>query len=68
MLPDEVKKLAEENIKRYQNPVGPSPQQQFENVKKKLIKNGVYVSDEQVWNSVIEGSMKKDDVINREIY
>ena len=64
MLPDEVKKLAEENIKRYQNPVGPSPQQQFENVKKKLIKNGVYVSDEQVWNSVIEGSMKKDDVIN----
>jgi hypothetical protein len=64
MLPNEVKKIEDGNIERYQNPVGPSPQQQFNSVKKRLIKNGIYESDEQVWNAVIEGSMKKDNFIN----
>lgn len=63
-LPEEVKKIEDGNIRIYINPVGPSPEQQFRHIKDKLIKSGEYESNEQVWQAVIEGSLRKDKVIN----
>jgi hypothetical protein len=51
-------------LQKYNNPIGPTSERLFEDTKKQLIKNGTYQSDEQVWDAVIEKSMKKDDVIN----
>jgi hypothetical protein len=64
MSADEIKVLEERNLKKYKNPVGPTPEQAFKNLKKKLMRSGDYSSDSQVWERVIEKSMEKDDVIN----
>jgi hypothetical protein len=60
----EIEILEERNIKKYKNPVGPEPGQAFKEQKKKLIRNGEYSSDSQVWDHVIEKAMEKDDAIN----
>lgn len=51
MSPEDVKGLEERNIKKYGNPVGPTADQLLE-------KQGS-------WDKVIEGSMRKDPVINK---
>jgi hypothetical protein len=51
-------------VDKYENPIGPSADDVFEETKEKLIDKGLYESDTQVWDHVIEKSMKKDDVIN----
>jgi hypothetical protein len=50
MLPEEVKSLEEGNIRKYGNPIGPSADELFES--------------KGTWESVIEGSMRKDNEIN----
>lgn len=64
MSPEEIEVLEQRNLKKYKNPVGPTPEQAFKSQKKKLIRSGEYSSDSQVWDRVIEKSIEKDDVIN----
>ena len=64
MSKEELDVLEQRNIEIYGNAVGPNSQWLFNKNKKKLIKEGTYIDDEQVWNIVIKNSMKKDDVIN----
>lgn len=52
------------NMKKYENPIGQDAQWFFIKNKKQLIKEGMYINDEQIWNIVIQKSMVKDDVIN----
>lgn len=56
--------LEARNIKDYGNPIGPDLQWLYSDNKKKLIKKGIYESEDQVWEIIISKSMKKDDVIN----
>lgn len=56
--------LEERNIKKFGNPIGPNPEDMFVKIKKDLIKNKMYQSNDQIWDMIIEKSMKKDDVIN----
>ena len=64
MTIEERNGLEARNIKLYGNPIGPDSQWLFNKTKKKLIKEGTYISDENVWSIIIKKSMKKDDVIN----
>ena len=64
MTADERIGLESRNIELYGNPIGPDSQWLFNKTKKKLIKEGTYINDEEIWSIIIEKSMKKDDVIN----
>ena len=64
MTSEEKAGLESRNIELYGNPVGPDSQWLFNKNKKKLMKEGTYIDDDQVWEIVIQKSMKKDDVIN----
>jgi hypothetical protein len=64
MKPDDIKVLESRNLKKYDNPIGPTADDIFEGTKENLIDKGLYQSDTQVWDHVIEKTMKKDDVIN----
>jgi len=56
--------LEERNIKIFGNPVGPTAESMYKKTKKSFIQEGIYKSDEQIWEIIIQKSMKKDDVIN----
>ncbi len=56
--------LEARNIEFYGNPIGPDYQWLFNETKKKLLKEGIYINDNQIWEIIIEKSMVKDDVIN----
>ena len=64
MKPEEIKILEKRNLKKYNNPIGPTADDLFKGTKENLIDKGLYESDAQVWEQVIGKSMKKDDVIN----
>lgn len=64
MTTEERVGLESRNIEIYGNPIGPDSQWLFNKTKKKLIKEGTYINDDEIWSSVIKNSMKKDDVIN----
>ncbi|MFL0251975.1 hypothetical protein ACJDT4_16265, partial [Clostridium neuense] len=64
MTAEERAGLEARNIKKYENPIGPDAQWLFNKYKKQLIKEGMYINDEKIWNIVIQKSMVKDDVIN----
>ena len=64
MTVEERAGLEARNTKDYGNPIGPDLQWLYNDNKKKLIKKGIYERDEQVWETIIQKSMKKDDVIN----
>ncbi|NMM65853.1 hypothetical protein HBE96_25065 [Clostridium sp. P21] len=64
MTVEERAGLEERNIEIYGNLIGPDSQWLFNKTKKKLIKEGTYINDDEIWSSVIKKSMKKDDVIN----
>lgn len=56
--------LEERNKKKYNDPLGPTADVMFINLKKSYLKEGIDKSDEQIWEIIIQKSMKKDDVIN----
>ena len=56
--------LEERNIKNYGNPIGPTAKGLFDKIRESYIDQGIYQSDEQIWDIVIQKSMEKDDVIN----
>lgn len=64
MAPNEVAELEARNIKKYGNSIGPDADTLFKNNKIKLQKTKPNISNLEVWNSVIEGAMRKDEVIN----
>lgn len=64
MTAEERVGLEARNIELYGNPIGPDSQWLFDKTKKKLFKEGKYISDNQIWEIIIEKSMVKDDVIN----
>ena len=65
MLPEEIIPLEQRNIVKYGNPIGPTPEQAFESARNKLSGGGIIdVSVDDVWQKVIDNSMRKDDVIN----
>ncbi|ANY70545.1 hypothetical protein BBD42_03880 [Paenibacillus sp. BIHB 4019] len=64
MAAEEVVELEKRNIKKYGNPIGPDADWLFQNIKIKMEKINPEVSDKAVWNAVIEGAMRKDEVIN----
>jgi hypothetical protein len=64
MAPEAVAELEAGNMKIYQNPVGPDAKWLFDQKMKKMQKLDLNPTVEEVWDSVIKGSMKKDDVIN----
>jgi hypothetical protein len=51
-------------IKKYGNPVGPTAEGMFNKMKENYIDKGIFISDEQIWEIIIQKSMEKDDVIN----
>ncbi len=64
MTVEEKRGLEARNIKEYDNPIGPDSQWLFNKSKKKSIKEGTYINDDEIWCNVIKNFMKKDDVIN----
>lgn len=64
MTAEERVGLEARNIELYGNPIGPDSQWLFDKTKKKIFKEGKYISDNQIWEIIIEKSMVKDDVIN----
>lgn len=64
MTTEEVGELEAGNMKIYDNPVGPDAKWLFNKTKKDLLRKGVSATDDEIWKLVIEGSMRKDDVIN----
>lgn len=64
MTAEEVAGLEARNIELYGNPIGPDSQWLFNRMKKKLMKDGLYINDNEVWEIIIGKSMVKDDVIN----
>ena len=64
MTAEEVAGLEARNIELYGNPIGPDSQWLFNRTKKKLMKDGLYINDNEVWKIIIGKSMVKDDVIN----
>ncbi|MEB3052676.1 hypothetical protein VCZ37_00840 [Bacillus pseudomycoides] len=64
MTAEERAGLEARNMEKYDNPIGPDSQWLFNKTKKKLIKEGTYINDDEIWSSIIKKSMKKDDVIN----
>lgn len=61
---EEVAELEKRNIKRYGNPVGPDADWLFQTNKARLQKVNPDVSNEEVWEAVIKGALRKDEVIN----
>ncbi|MGG0727728.1 hypothetical protein [Bacillus paramycoides] len=64
MTAEERAGLEARDMEKYDNPIGPDSQWLFSKTKKKLIKEGTYINDDEIWSSIIKKSMKKDDVIN----
>ncbi|QEY20009.1 hypothetical protein D0S48_04485 [Psychrobacillus sp. AK 1817] len=64
MTAEERAGLEVRNIKMYGNPIGPTAESMFNKIKESYIDKGIYESDAQVWDIIIQKSMKKDDVIN----
>ncbi|MEA1008628.1 WXG100 family type VII secretion target [Bacillus cereus] len=64
MTVEERAGLEERNIKKYGNPIGPTAESMFNKIKDSYIDKGIYESDEQVLEIIIQKSMQKDDVIN----
>nr|WP_232337106.1 LXG domain-containing protein [Lysinibacillus timonensis] len=64
MTPEERSGLEERNIKKYGNPIGPTSESMFNKMKDSYIDKGIYKSDDQIWEAIIQKSMQKDDVIN----
>lgn len=64
MTPEAVAELEAGNMKIYKDPVGPDAKWLFDDKMQKMQIKGSSPTDEEVWDSVIKGSMKKDDVIN----
>ncbi|MBD7910557.1 pre-toxin TG domain-containing protein [Clostridium cibarium] len=56
--------LEARNIKKYGNPIGPTVEGMFNRMKENYIDKGMFTSDEQIWEIIIQKSMVKDDVIN----
>lgn len=61
---EDIQALEERNIKKYGNKIGPDASYLYKKIKKQFLKKGINLSDEDIWNKVIEGSMRKDPVIN----
>lgn len=64
MDPKELAPIEERNRKIYGNKVGPTAERLFLDKKKKYLNDNIMVSDEQIWDKIIQGSMRKDEVIN----
>lgn len=64
MTAEERVGLEERNIEKYGNSIGPTAENMFNKIKDSYIDKGIYESDDQVWNIIIQKSMQKDDVIN----
>lgn len=64
MTAEERAGLEERNIEKYGNPIGPKADSMFNEIKDSYINEGIYESDDQIWDVIIQKSMQKDDVIN----
>ena len=61
---EDIKQLETRNIDKYRNPVGPDAEWLYIDKMKKAIIEGAELSEDDVWDEIIEHSMKKDDVAN----
>ena len=64
MTAEERAGLEERNIEKYGNPIGPKADSMFNKINDSYIDKGIYESDDQIWDVIIQKSMQKDDVIN----
>jgi len=64
MSPEELAPIEQRNMALYGNSVGPDAQWLFNDKKKKLLRAGLNPTDQEIWQSIIQSSMKKDDVLN----
>ncbi|WP_242479947.1 hypothetical protein [Bacillus cereus group sp. N21] len=64
MNPEDLAPIEERNMKMYGNKVGPDATWLFKSKKAKLEDLKLNPTDDEVWDAVINGSMKKDDVLN----
>ena len=64
MDPNEVVELEARNIKKYGNPIGPDANALFKSTNIKLLKTNPSITDKEIWDSIIESAMRKDEVIN----
>ena len=64
MNPEDLAPIEARNMKMYGNKVGPDATWLFKSKKAKLEDLKLNPTDDEVWNAVINGSMKKDDVLN----
>ncbi|MED0856805.1 hypothetical protein P4T44_20325 [Bacillus pseudomycoides] len=64
MNPEDLAPIEARNMKMYGNKVGPDATWLFKSKKAKLEDLKLNPTDDEVWDAVINGSMKKDDVLN----
>ena len=64
MSPEELAPIEARNMEIYKNSVGPDAKWLFDDKKQKMLGMRLNPTDEEVWDLVIKGSMKKDDVLN----
>ncbi|MDM5186240.1 hypothetical protein QUF99_02045 [Bacillus sp. DX4.1] len=64
MNPEDLAPIEARNMKMYGNKVGPDATWLFKSKKAKLKDLKLNPTDDEVWDAVINGSMKKDDVLN----
>ncbi|WP_257132197.1 hypothetical protein [Bacillus pseudomycoides] len=64
MAPEELAPIEERNVRIYGNPIGPDAKWLFDSKKRKMLSQGLNPTDEEIWQSIIKSSMKKDDVLN----
>ncbi|WP_205604337.1 hypothetical protein [Clostridium argentinense] len=64
MKPEDLAPIEARNMKIYGDKVGPDATWLFNSKKAKLKDLGLNPTNDEVWNAVINGAMKKDDVLN----
>jgi hypothetical protein len=64
MAPEELAPIEKRNMERYGNPIGPDAKWLFDSKKEIMLEKGLNPNDEEIWQSIIKSSMKKDEVLN----
>ena len=64
MSPQDRELLERRNIKLYNDPVGPTAEWLYERAKEKLKRQFPNPAEDEIWNEVIKGSIRKDAILN----
>lgn len=59
MSPEELAPIEERNMELYGNPIGPDAKWLFDSKKQKMLEQGLNPTNEEIWQSIINSSMKK---------